>query len=270
MYTDVHPANPAALSRSRKAGCLETAPPGCVSLVTFLCTSTAPQERREQRSWPRSGGGQDARSQESNPLAGGEWKQCTSRAEEQREGQDGLHATLSRAPRAIRYANVRSGILPPQSCFRWNNEREETPSPPNVARLGRPGLAKQPGAAHPAPRVQRRANQWFASAPLHPLKGRAKGGLGLRRNDQVIENAIRLRERTAQRRCAELRPPQVKTPAFPGSRGSARCWPGSPAGLPRRHPSPRLLPICLFPGPCSARRNGRCARASAAAHRPDR
>jgi hypothetical protein len=29
-------------------------------LVTFL--GTAPQERREQRSWPRSGEGQDARS----------------------------------------------------------------------------------------------------------------------------------------------------------------------------------------------------------------
>src|SRR3954470_7026370 len=38
----------------------------------FLCTSTAPQERREQRSWPRRGGGQDARSQESYPLAEGQ------------------------------------------------------------------------------------------------------------------------------------------------------------------------------------------------------
>jgi hypothetical protein len=36
----------------------------CFLSVTFLCTSTAPQERREQRSWPRSGGGQDAGSQE--------------------------------------------------------------------------------------------------------------------------------------------------------------------------------------------------------------
>ena len=34
----------------------------------FLCASTAPQERREQRSWPRRGAGQDARSQESYPL----------------------------------------------------------------------------------------------------------------------------------------------------------------------------------------------------------
>ena len=30
----------------------------CFLWVTFLCTSTAPQERREQRSWPRSGEGQ--------------------------------------------------------------------------------------------------------------------------------------------------------------------------------------------------------------------
>jgi hypothetical protein len=35
---------------------------GCVSLVTFLCTSTAPQERREQRSWRQRREGQDARS----------------------------------------------------------------------------------------------------------------------------------------------------------------------------------------------------------------
>jgi hypothetical protein len=35
--------------------------------VTFLCSRTAPQERREQRSWRRSRGGQDARSQEGNP-----------------------------------------------------------------------------------------------------------------------------------------------------------------------------------------------------------
>jgi len=46
----------------------ETAPPGVCFFGYFLCTSTAPQERREQRSWPRSGEGQDARSQESNPL----------------------------------------------------------------------------------------------------------------------------------------------------------------------------------------------------------
>ena len=64
--TSSEPRSPLAKSQ---AGCLETAPPGVCFLVTFLCTSTAPQERREQRSWPRSGGGQDARSQESNPLA---------------------------------------------------------------------------------------------------------------------------------------------------------------------------------------------------------
>jgi hypothetical protein len=46
-------------------------------LVTFPCTGTAPQERREQRSWPRSGEGQDARSKEkllARPQ--GEWKLC--------------------------------------------------------------------------------------------------------------------------------------------------------------------------------------------------
>ena len=37
---------------------------GVFLLVTFLCTSTAPQERREQRSWRQRRGGQDARSQE--------------------------------------------------------------------------------------------------------------------------------------------------------------------------------------------------------------
>src|SRR6516225_2421305 len=36
----------------------------CFFCLLFFCTSTAPQERREQRSWPRSGAGQDARSQE--------------------------------------------------------------------------------------------------------------------------------------------------------------------------------------------------------------
>jgi hypothetical protein len=30
---------------------------------------------------------------------------------------------LPRALRAIRYANVRSGILPPQSSLRWNDEQ---------------------------------------------------------------------------------------------------------------------------------------------------
>ena len=42
--------------------------PGCAFFGYFLCTSTAPQERREQRSWPRRGGGQDARSKESDTL----------------------------------------------------------------------------------------------------------------------------------------------------------------------------------------------------------
>ena len=39
-------------------------------LAFWLLLGTAPQERREQRSWPRSGGGQDARSHaKSNRLA---------------------------------------------------------------------------------------------------------------------------------------------------------------------------------------------------------
>jgi hypothetical protein len=42
------------------------------------------------------------------------------------------------------------------------------PSLPNVAQLGHPSLAQQPGAAHPAPRVQRRASQWLASAASPP------------------------------------------------------------------------------------------------------
>src|SRR6478735_1808853 len=39
MYMDVHPANPGAPSRSRKAGCLETAPPGVCFFGYLLCTS---------------------------------------------------------------------------------------------------------------------------------------------------------------------------------------------------------------------------------------
>jgi len=56
------PRSPLANSEGRMPG--ERATGVCFLWVTFLCTSTAPQERREQRSWPRSGGGQDARSQE--------------------------------------------------------------------------------------------------------------------------------------------------------------------------------------------------------------
>jgi len=67
-HKDVRSAPPGTCSRTRRAGCPESAPPGVCFFGYFLCTSTAPQERREQRSWPRSGEGQDARSQESNPL----------------------------------------------------------------------------------------------------------------------------------------------------------------------------------------------------------
>jgi hypothetical protein len=51
------------------AGCPETAPPGACFFGYFLCTSTAPQERREQRRWRQRRAGQDARSRESRPLA---------------------------------------------------------------------------------------------------------------------------------------------------------------------------------------------------------
>jgi anaerobic selenocysteine-containing dehydrogenase len=47
----------------------------------------------------------------------------------------------------------------------------QTPSPPNVAGLGHPGLAGQPGPPHPAAGVQRRASESLANAPLHPLEG---------------------------------------------------------------------------------------------------
>ena len=65
-----------ARSRTRRAGCPEGAPSGVCFFGYFRCASTAPQERREQRSRPRSGGGQDARSQESDPLPEGERKLC--------------------------------------------------------------------------------------------------------------------------------------------------------------------------------------------------
>ena len=62
-------SEPRAHARTRRAGCPEGAPPGVCFFGDFLCTSTAPQERREQRSWRQRRGGQDARSQESYPLA---------------------------------------------------------------------------------------------------------------------------------------------------------------------------------------------------------
>ena len=39
MHMDVHSANPVARSRSRRAGCPETAPPGVCFFGYFLCTS---------------------------------------------------------------------------------------------------------------------------------------------------------------------------------------------------------------------------------------
>ena len=48
---------------------------------------------------------------------------------------------------------------------------QQNPSPPNVARLARPALARQPGPRHPATAAHRRANLRFASTPIHPLEG---------------------------------------------------------------------------------------------------
>jgi hypothetical protein len=72
---------------------------------------------------------------------------------------------LSRAPRAICFANVRSGILPPQSGFRRNDELENTKENPRQTHphptLPLKGRAKRASAAppsiarrrrHPAPR----------------------------------------------------------------------------------------------------------------------
>src|SRR6188768_847492 len=39
MHMDVHSANPGERSRSRRAGCPETAPPGVCFFGYFLCTS---------------------------------------------------------------------------------------------------------------------------------------------------------------------------------------------------------------------------------------
>ena len=72
---------------------------------------------------------------------------------------------------------------------------------------------------------------------------------------------------TAQRRCVEPRPLQVRMPASPGSPGSGRSRRGFPSSLRQRRPSRRPVPTCLFPGPCSARRNGRYGRANAARRR---
>jgi len=53
--------NPAARSEPAAGGRVTRVP---FLLVTSLWASTAPQERRERRSRPQRGGGQDARSQE--------------------------------------------------------------------------------------------------------------------------------------------------------------------------------------------------------------
>ena len=50
-------------------------------------------------------------------------------------------------------------------------EATATPSPPNVAKLGHPGLAKQPVPPHPASGASRRASESLANAPESPLEG---------------------------------------------------------------------------------------------------
>ncbi len=57
-HMDVRSATPGTRSRSRRAGCPETAPPGVCFFGYFLCTS-----------------------KESDPLAAGEWKLCTCKRE---------------------------------------------------------------------------------------------------------------------------------------------------------------------------------------------
>jgi len=68
MYMDVHSANPGAASRSRRAGCPETAPPGVCFFGYFLCTSKesnplarrasgslaleARKQEQDQNGWP--------------------------------------------------------------------------------------------------------------------------------------------------------------------------------------------------------------------------
>ena len=56
-HMDVRSTDPGAASRSRRAGCPKTASPGVCFFGYFLCTS-----------------------KESDPLAAGEWKLCTSKA----------------------------------------------------------------------------------------------------------------------------------------------------------------------------------------------
>jgi len=98
---------------------------GCVSLIPFFAqakkVTRSPAGRVEALRY-------QSKNQNGFPLA----RECLQKRE--------LDYTrlLSRALRAIRCANVRSGILPPQSGFRRNDEhrrrrggREQTPSPPN-------------------------------------------------------------------------------------------------------------------------------------------
>jgi 2-oxoglutarate ferredoxin oxidoreductase subunit alpha len=70
----------------------------------------------------------------------------------------------------------------------------QTHPQPNVATLGRPALAKQPGPRRPASDAQRRANLRFATAPLRPLEGegfKALGGMNsiTATNDFVVKFA---------------------------------------------------------------------------------
>ena len=65
QYRDVLSANPAAASRSRKAGCLETAPPGCVSFGYL----SLHKQRKVTRSAARTSGSSALEAHLRSPLA---------------------------------------------------------------------------------------------------------------------------------------------------------------------------------------------------------
>src|SRR4029079_871655 len=89
-HMDVRSTHPGTASRSRRAGCPETAPPGVCFFGYFLCTS-----------------------KESNPLAAGEWKLCTS-------GQ-----SRERSKWIPAYAGMTANGKELDSGLRRNDERKE-------------------------------------------------------------------------------------------------------------------------------------------------
>ena len=70
--TSSEPRSALAHSQGRMPG--ERITGGVFLWLPFFAQALRRRKRCEQRSWPRSGEGQDARSQESYRLAAGEWK----------------------------------------------------------------------------------------------------------------------------------------------------------------------------------------------------